>query len=119
MAEAAPLVAGQHDFTSFAATDPDRAQRRQEAESAPPRHVGNVRTIFESRLERQGELLVYRVQGDGFLHHMVRNLVGTFLLVGKRTLAPADVRRILELRDRAAAGPTAPASGLFLVSVVY
>jgi tRNA pseudouridine38-40 synthase len=64
-------------------------------------------------------LLVYRVRGDGFLHHMVRNLVGTFLLVGKGTLAPAEVRRILELRDRSAAGPTAAASGLFLVAVEY
>ena len=48
-----------------------------------------------------------------------RNLAGTLLLVGKGTLAPADVRRILELRDRSAAGPTAPASGLFLVAVEY
>ena len=119
MAEAAPLVVGQHDFTSFAAADSDRTQRLQDAGAAPPRHVGNVRTIDESRLERQGNLLVYRVRGDGFLHHMVRNLVGTLLLVGKGTLAPADVRRILELRDRSAAGPTAPASGLFLVSVEY
>jgi len=119
MAEAAPLVVGQHDFTSFAAADSDRSQRLQDTEAAPPRHVGNVRTIFESRLERQGDLLAYRVRGDGFLHHMVRNLVGTLLLVGKGTLAPADMGRILELRDRSAAGPTAPASGLFLVSVEY
>jgi len=119
MAEAAPLVVGQHDFTSFAAADSDRAHRLQAVDSAPPRHVGNVRTIYESQLERQGDLLVYRVRGDGFLHHMVRNLVGTFLLVGKGTLSPADVRRILELRDRSAAGPTAPASGLFLVAVEY
>jgi tRNA pseudouridine38-40 synthase len=78
-----------------------------------------VRTIFESWWEQQGDLLVYCVRADGFLHHMVRNLVGTFLLVGRRTLAPADMRRILELRNRSAAGPTAPASGLFLVAVEY
>jgi tRNA pseudouridine38-40 synthase len=59
------------------------------------------------------------VRGNGFLHHMVRNLVGTFLMVGKGTLTVADVRRILELRDRSAAAATAPASGLFLVSVEY
>ena len=64
-------------------------------------------------------MLVYGVYGDGFLHHMVRNLVGTLLLVGKGTLAPADVRRILERCDRSAAGPTVPASGLFLVAVEY
>jgi tRNA pseudouridine38-40 synthase len=119
MAEAAALVAGRHDFTSFAAVDADRGQRSQVEDSAPPKHVGNVRTIFESRLERQADLLVYRVRGDGFLHHMVRNLVGTFLLAGKGTLTPADMRRILERRNRSAAGPTAPASGLFLVSVEY
>ena len=119
MAEAAALVAGQHDFTSFAAADADRSQRLQDADSPPPRHAGNVRTIFESRLDREADLLIYRVHGDGFLHHMVRNLVGTLLLVGKGTLAPADMRRILELRDRSAAGPTAPASGLFLVAVEY
>jgi tRNA pseudouridine38-40 synthase len=50
---------------------------------------------------------------------MVRNLVGTFLLVGKGSLAPADIVPILESRNRSAAGPTAPASGLYLVSVEY
>lgn len=119
MAEAAALVAGQHDFTSFAAADADRSQRLQDADSPAPRHVGNVRTIFDSRLDREADQLIYRVHGDGFLHHMVRNLVGTFLLVGKGTVAPADMRRILDCRDRSAAGPTAPASGLFLVAVEY
>jgi tRNA pseudouridine38-40 synthase len=119
MTEAASLVVGQHDFTSFAAADSDRSRRLEDADSPAPRHAGNVRAIFESRLQREGDLLVYRVYGAGFLHHMVRNLVGTFLLVGKGTLAPADVRRILELRDRSAAGPTAPANGLFLVAVEY
>jgi tRNA pseudouridine38-40 synthase len=50
---------------------------------------------------------------------MVRNLVGTFILVGKGTLQPSDVARIIEARDRSAAGATAPASGLFLVNVEY
>jgi tRNA pseudouridine38-40 synthase len=63
--------------------------------------------------------LIYEVRGTGFLHHMVRNLVGTFLLVGKGTLKPADVTRILEAKDRSAAGATAPASGLYLVNVEY
>jgi tRNA pseudouridine(38-40) synthase len=55
--------------------------------------------------------LIYTVRGSGFLHHMVRNLVGTFLLVGKGTVSLEDLRRILEARERSAAGPTAPPAG--------
>ena len=67
----------------------------------------------------QGDEFVYTVRGNGFLHHMVRNLVGTFLLAGKGTLNASDLTRILESRSRSAAGATAPASGLCLVSVEY
>ena len=81
--------------------------------------MGNRRTIFASVWERQGEELIYTVRGSGFLHHMVRNLVGTFLLIGKGTLDEPGLRRILELKDRSAAGSTAPACGLYLVSVEY
>ena len=79
----------------------------------------NVRRIFESSWERVGDELVYTVRGSGFLHHMVRNLVGTFLLVGKGTEQVEDIRRILEARNRSAAGATAPASGLCLMNVEY
>jgi tRNA pseudouridine38-40 synthase len=80
----------------------------------------NVRTLFASTFRREGEELIYEVQGNGFLHHMVRNLVGTFLLVGKGTLTRDDLGRIVEARSRAAnPGATAPASGLYLVSVEY
>ena len=79
----------------------------------------NVRTVHESRFERSAEELVYIVRGSGFLHHMVRNLVGTFLLAGKGGIAPTGVLAILEARDRRAAGPTAPAEGLYLVEVEY
>ena len=78
-----------------------------------------MRHIFASRWERDGEEFVYTVRGSGFLHHMVRNLVGTFLLVGKGTLAGSDITRILEARDRSSAGATAPASGLYLAAVEY
>ena len=111
MSKSAALVEGEHDFTSFAAVDPERGSENAE--------VSNVRTIFSSAFERQGEELIYTVRGSGFLHHMVRNLVGTFILVGKGTLQPSDVARIIESRDRSAAGATAPASGLFLVNVEY
>jgi tRNA pseudouridine38-40 synthase len=118
MSDAAQYVVGEHDFTSFAAVDPDRAQRIQDAngdEDGP----SNVRTVFSSAFRREDTELIYEVRGKGFLHHMVRNLVGTFLLVGKGTLAPADIVPILESRNRSAAGPTAAASGLYLVSVQY
>ena len=106
----ADLVVGEHDFTSFAAVDPERGRDMP---------VSNVRRLLSSNWERQDDELVYTVQGSGFLHHMVRNLVGTFILVGKGTLKAEDVTRILEARKRSAAGATAPASGLCLVRVEY
>ncbi len=111
MSEAAPLVVGEHDFTSFAAVDPERL--REDG------GVSNVRRIFDSTWEQKGEELIYTVRGSGFLHHMVRNLVGTFLLIGKGTLQPEEMSRILLARNRSAAAATAPASGLYLVSVEY
>jgi tRNA pseudouridine38-40 synthase len=124
MIQAAALVEGEHDFTSFAAVDPEKRKETlaadQEALAAKAGlELNNVRTIFHSQWQRQADELIYTVRGNGFLHHMVRNLVGTFLMVGKGSLTVADVKRILELRDRSAAAATAPASGLFLVSVEY
>jgi tRNA pseudouridine38-40 synthase len=116
-------VVGTHDFTSFAASDPDRSARMAEAaeedDASRFGKLGNVRTIHSSQWMRTNDELVYTVRGDGFLHHMVRNLVGTFLLVGKGSLKIADVPAILEARNRSAAGPTAAACGLYLVSVEY
>ncbi len=125
MAQAAGLVVGEHDFTSFAAVDPERGRAGEEVSQGIARKTvrmnlpENVRRIFSSTWERQGEEFVYTVRGSGFLHHMVRNLVGTFILVGKGTLQVADVTRILEAKNRSAAGATAPASGLYLVGVEY
>jgi tRNA pseudouridine38-40 synthase len=136
MIAAAELVVGEHDFTSFAAVDPERVERMAAEEN---RVLGaqvegdgwvagkdvvavatsNVRTIFSSRWERREEEFLYTVRGSGFLHHMVRNLVGTFLLAGKGTVSREDFRHILTARKRAAAGATAPANGLYLVAVEY
>ncbi len=124
MAQAAGLVVGEHDFTSFAAVDPERSRWSEEVSQGDAPELRekmpeNIRRIFSSTWERQEKELVYTVRGSGFLHHMVRNLVGTFILVGKGTLQVADVTRILEARNRSVAGATAPASGLFLVNVEY
>lgn len=110
IAEAGRFVEGEHDFTSFAAVDPERGKEEP---------VSNLRTVFSSRWTQQDQEFVYEIRGNGFLHHMVRNVVGTFLLVGKRTLRPEDVTRILADRNRSAGGATAPASGLYLVNVEY
>ena len=116
MVAAARVVVGEHDFTSFAAVDAERVERIAAGEDV---HTTNIRTIFASSWTREGEELIYSVRGSGFLHHMVRNLVGTFLLVGKGTVSLEDLRRILDARERTAAGATAPASGLYLVEVEY
>jgi tRNA pseudouridine38-40 synthase len=138
--QAAALVEGEHDFTSFAAVDPERGTGKSvndeehpstslEASSVSRRNlqelqdlspeISNIRRISSSTWERQGDEFLYTVRGSGFLHHMVRNLVGTFILVGKGTLLVEDVTRILEARNRSVAGATAPSSGLYLVNVEY
>jgi tRNA pseudouridine38-40 synthase len=110
---AAGHIHGEHDFTSFAAVDPDLTTRL----AAEP--TSTVRTIFRSRWHFESGLIIYRVTGSGFLHHMVRNLVGTFVDAGSGRSDPDSITAILEARNRSAAGPTAPARGLFLVSVEY
>jgi tRNA pseudouridine38-40 synthase len=111
MEQAAAEILGEHDFTSFAAVDPERG-----SEDAP---AYNVRNVFSSTWRREGEEFIYEIRGNGFLHHMVRNLVGTFVLVGKGALRVSDIKKVLEARNRSAAGATAPASGLCLVGVEY
>jgi tRNA pseudouridine38-40 synthase len=142
MQRAASQFLGTHDFTSFAASDPDLTTRS--ASVMPQRQIGypeplgsgliaaekngalapegttnNTRTLFTSDLTLQDDLLLYRVTGSGFLHHMVRNIVGTLVEIGRGALPPDSIPTILAARDRSAAGPTAPPQGLFLVSVEY
>jgi tRNA pseudouridine38-40 synthase len=120
--QAAAHILGEHDFTSFTAVDPEFHANAQHTETlerpttAPP---GNIRTIFESAWTTQPDLLLYRIRGNGFLHHMVRNLVGNFVDAACGRITPADIPRILAAKNRSAAGATAPASGLFLMSVEY
>jgi tRNA pseudouridine38-40 synthase len=118
----AQMFVGEHDFTSFAATDPDLTSRKRDSEAEEGPETA-IRTIHSSTWERRatenGALLVYRVRGNGFLHHMVRNLVGTMIDVGRGYLKAEAIPGILAARTRSAAGPTAPARGLFLHSVEY
>jgi tRNA pseudouridine38-40 synthase len=123
---AAKAFLGERDFSSFAATDPDLAERSAISLDAFPLQTEartSVRTIYSSEWQEQshdaGALLVYRVRGNGFLHHMVRNLVGTMLDIGRGFMRLEDVPAILAARNRSVAGPTAPARGLFLHSVEY
>jgi tRNA pseudouridine38-40 synthase len=129
--DAAQRFVGTHDFLSFAATDPDASSRDQstrseesaiEDEDGEPQK-NTIRTIWGSGWHEQqtpdGNLLVYRVRGSGFLHHMVRNLVGTMLDAGRGYTPAEAIPEMIAVRARAAAGPTAPARGLFLHSVEY
>jgi tRNA pseudouridine38-40 synthase len=104
----APLLEGEHDFTAFAASD-----ARDELEQS------KVRTIYCSGLAREGERLIYRVTGSGFLKHMVRNIVGVLLEAGKGNVDRAGFLARLEPGCAIPPGPTAPGRGLFLVSVEY
>lgn len=114
MAQAARPLVGEHDFTSFAGTDPtDKGRKKRRGE--------NVRRVFRSRIAVREKLplIVYDIRGSGFLHHMVRNIVGTLLEIGSGKRSPGDIPEILAARDRCKAGETAPASGLCLVKVDY
>lgn len=124
--QAASIFLGEHDFRSFAASDPDLSARSLEtAETGAPRipPQSTIRTIFASEWREpttaDGKFLIYRVRGNGFLHHMVRNLVGTMLDAGRGQSSIDEIHRILAARSRSEAGPTAPARGLFLHSVEY
>lgn len=117
-----PLL-GTQDFSSFAAGDLDRSQRLSDedatgddGEDAGP---NPVKTIHTATWSRTPELLTFRIHGSGFLHHMVRNIVGTLVEIGRGAMSSEEMRPILDARDRSAAGPTAPAKGLFLAEVLY
>jgi len=108
MIDAAPLFEGEHDFTAFAASD----ERDEEGRS-------KVRTVHSCSLRRKGPRLIFDVRGSGFLKHMVRNMVGVLLEAGKGNLTREDVCRRLEPGCAIPPGPSAPARGLFLISVEY
>lgn len=108
MIQAAPILEGTHDFSAFAAAD-----------SKDPKGYSKVRTIFKSTVERQQDCLIYQVSGTGFLKHMVRNLVGSLIEVGKGNITPDQLRDLVENPSGKKGGPTVLSQGLFLISVQY
>jgi tRNA pseudouridine38-40 synthase len=105
MSVGAAALVGTHDFTSFQSTGSDAAT--------------TVRTLARSEFADRSGLLVYEVEGDGFLRHMVRAIVGTLVEVGRGWRPASDVQMLLKVGTRAQAGATAPAHGLTLVKVEY
>lgn len=105
MQEAAAYLMGEHDFKSFCAT-------AAVVETT-------VRKVNSVTVEKEGEEIVLRICGNGFLYNMVRIIAGTLMEVGRGSMEPEKIREILEAKDRAAAGPTAPACGLTLVKYEF
>jgi tRNA pseudouridine38-40 synthase len=106
MRQAAPLFVGKHDFQSFAA-NPGYAKE------------STVRTLSRCDLKRNGPLLTFVIEGDGFLYKMCRGIVGTLVQVGLGKFPAAAIGPMLARKDRRAAGMTAPAHGLVLWKVFY
>ena len=105
MNEAASILGGEHDFTSF-----------QGADNVPR---PSVRTVERSVVDRDGALLCYRVVANAFVRHMVRNIVGQLVQIGQGRSPAAGMAELLAARDRARAAATAPPQGLFLEWVQY
>ena len=105
MREAVHCLQGEHDFSSFRAAGCDA--------------LHPVRKVYRTVLEEHGEILVYTIEATAFLRHMVRNIVGTLVEVGRGMRSSQSFAELLESRDRTQAGPTAPPHGLYLVKVKY
>lgn len=105
MQEAAAYLVGEHDFKSF-------CQVGAQVQST-------VRTLYQAGVEEQGDDLVIRVCGNGFLYNMVRIIAGTLMEIGQGKRNPEEILSIIEAKDRTAAGPTAPAHGLTLIKYEF
>ncbi len=125
MNEAARELLGEHDFSSFRGA-PSRSERSKSTARQPEKSetASDMRTMTRSEWAEEplaggGRLLIYELAGTGFLKYMVRAVVGTLVEVGDGRRPPSSLRDLLTFRDRGAAGPTAPPTGLYLVRVDY
>ena len=105
MRQGAKYLLGNHDFSSF---------RAAACQAKSP-----IKTLDKIDISQHGEEIIFEVEARSFLHHQVRNIVGTLKMVGDGHLQPDDIKKILDAKDRKAAGPTAPACGLYLSKVWY
>jgi tRNA pseudouridine38-40 synthase len=105
MQKASSFLIGKHDFSSF---------RDAECQSRTP-----IRSIDSIKITRDGERISIEVEAKSFLHHMVRNIVGTLVLAGRKKMIPGEMKNILEKRDRTESGPNAPSCGLYFVRCEY
>ena len=110
MHAAAQCLVGHHDFTSF---------RASECQAKSPVKTLDLLNVTESGERAFGSLIEIRAEARSFLHHQIRNFAGSLKLVGEGKWTARDLKAALEARDRAAAGPTAPACGLYLTEVGY
>lgn len=116
MREALSYLGGNHDFSAFRGSG---CGARTTVRTIYEASILELNTVELMTLALKGEFIKFRFEGDAFLRHMVRNMVGTVVEVGKGKMRPGDVTRIIESRDRRCAGPTAPAQGLFLEQIFY
>ncbi|AIL65374.1 tRNA pseudouridine synthase A [Rickettsiales bacterium Ac37b] len=105
MQKAVQYLIGQHDFSSF---------RAAACQASTP-----IRTIDKINIEQINEYIFFDIAAPSFLHHMVRNIVGSLKLVGEHAWLPENLNEVLLARDRAKAGPTSPACGLYFTQVIY
>ena len=105
MQQAAMFLIGKHDFTTF---------RASECQASSP-----IRTLNRFKITQEGNLILFHVLALSFLHHQVRNMVGSLKLVGEGKWSPEDFKRALEAKNRQAGGPTAPPEGLYFIHVRY
>lgn len=116
MKEAAASIVGRHDFSAFRGSGCGAKTTVRNVYSLDISGDNNIRFMTAAF---KGDFIKIRIEGDAFLRHMVRNIVGTLVEIGKGKLSPGAMARILESRDRRLAGPTAPANGLFLEKITY